>query len=214
MLTITTLGPEGSNHELVAGRYAQSIGIAKYRLVLLQDFHAATALLKRGGADCMVQCAAHPDVAKTIGSNLNDVFVVDTFIAASKPLAVLVRRDAEHPTCIGFHPATREYVDLSRWQLQVEEQSTVKVAEALLAGRYDSGITALEVAERHPEKLRVDAVIGSAQDAWLVYAANSVYAGEVIAWRESPGARFLRALAAESDGSQREGQGFGASPRI
>ncbi|MFT5447730.1 MAG: hypothetical protein ACI9DC_002907 [Gammaproteobacteria bacterium] len=192
MLLIATLGPEGSNHEFVAEEYLRSVGINDMRIVLFEDFAAAVEQLKHGRVDCLVQCAAHPDVSRTIGVNLTEIFVVDTFIAKSKPLAVLTRIEVKHPASIGFHPATREYVDLSHWTEHFEEQSTVRVAEGLLTGRYHSGITALEVGKANPGTLRVDTVIGSAQDAWLVYATRSVYSGKVIAWRDGPGAVLLR----------------------
>lgn len=195
-LLIATLGPSGSNHEFVAEEYSRSVGINDKRIVLFEDFAAAVAQLKSGSVDCLVQCVAHPDVGRTIGANLSQIFVVDTFIAKSKPLAVLTRAEVEHPTSIGFHPATREYVDLSNWTEHFEEQSTVRVAEGLLAGRYDCGIAPLEVVKANPGKLRVDGVIGSAQDAWLVYATRSVYSGKVIAWRHGPGAVLLRNMLA------------------
>jgi hypothetical protein len=43
------------------------------------------------------------------------------------------------------------------------------VGQNLLAGKYDSGIAALQFAEENPDVLVVDEVIGSVQTAWLVY---------------------------------------------
>lgn len=200
MLRITTLGPAGSNHEFVALRYVESIGVPDVRLALVEAFPEAVARLRGGEADCIVQCAAHPEVARTIGANRTEIFVVDTFIAPARPLAILTRRDIAHPRSIAFHPATRSYADLGRWERHVEEQSTVRVAEGLLAGRYDSGITAAEVARAHPGQLRVELEIAPPHDAWLVYATTPTCEGAIVAWRDSPGARLLRATAGVGTG--------------
>ncbi len=176
----------------MAIRYAEFIGVTEFRLALVGAFPEAVALLRSGQADCIVQCAAHPDVAQTIGLNRTEIFVVDTFIAPAKPLAILSRRDVANPRSIAFHPATRTYADLRHWDRHVEEQSTVRVAEGLLAGKYESGITALEVARAYPEQLRVELNIEPPHDAWLVYAMEPACNGGIVAWRDSPGAKLLR----------------------
>ncbi len=193
MITIATLGPEGSYHEFVAIRYAKAIGLSDTRLKFVEEFSQAERLVKTGEADCMLQCPAHPDVARTIGENRQGLFDIDTFIAPAKPLAILSRVDVENPQIIAFHPATRSYADLSQWTTHVEEQSTVTVAQGLIAGRYHSGIAALEVAQAYPETLRVDLRIDAPHDAWLVYAKEAACKEGVIAWQAGPGASMLRA---------------------
>lgn len=192
MLSIATLGPAGSNHELVVRRYLDYLAIADAQVALTSDFAAAVELLRRERVDCVVQCAAHPAVAETIGANRSWLFVVDTFIAPGRALGVLTRSEIESPVSIAFHPATRSYVDLGRWRHHVEEQSTVAVAQGLLAGKYDSGIAALEAASANPDRLRVDETIGAVDDAWLVYARRRVCEHGMVAWRHGPGARWLR----------------------
>jgi len=197
MLAIATLGPAGSNHELVVRRYLRFLGVADARIELTPDFAGAADLLLRERVDCVVQCAAHPAVADTIGANRGWLFVVDTFIAPGRPLGILTRSEIESPVSIAFHPATRSYADLGRWRQHVEEQSTVAVAQGLLAGKYDSGITTLETAHANPDRLRVDETLGAVDDAWLVYARRRVCEHGMVAWRYGPGARWLRQRAAE-----------------
>jgi hypothetical protein len=198
MLAFATLGPAGSNHELVTRRYADFLGLGSARIELVVEFAAAVELLRDGRVDCIVQCAAHPDVAWTIGANRAFLFVIDTFVAPGRPLAILTRADVATPSTIAFHPATRSYANLDRWEHRVEEQSTVAVAEGLLSGRYDSGITALEVVDAHPGRLRIDATIGAVDDAWLVYGPVRVCDDDLVAWTDSPGVRWLRERAARS----------------
>jgi len=198
MLSFATLGPAGSSHELVTRRYAEFIGLRDARIELVLEFAPAVELLRDGRVDCIVQCAAHPDVAWTIGANRTLLFVMDTFIAPGRSLGILTRVEVATPSTIAFHPATRSYANLDRWERHVEEQSTVAVAEGLLSGRYDSGITALEVAEAYPGRLRVDATIGAVDDAWLVYGPGRVCEDGLVAWPGSPGARWLRERAARS----------------
>ena len=206
MLIIATLGPEGSNHELVSVRYAKAIGLVNFRLRLVEEFSRAVMLLKEREADCIVQCAAHPDVARTIGENRQELFVIDTFVAPAKPLAILTRTDVADPQVIAFHPSTRSYADLANWTTCIEEQSTVRVSEGLVSGKYHSGIAPLELAAAYPEILRVDLKIYAPHDAWLVYASQATCVDGIIAWRESPGASLLHAIS-EGVQSQQIGPG-------
>ncbi len=91
-----------------------------------------------------------------------------------------------------MQPATRDYVDTSRWAELVPEISIATVAAGLLEGRFDSGIAALEVAKANPDLLRVDEVIGENIDAWLVYGKEPVTNGDIVAWRDSPAAALYR----------------------
>lgn len=192
MIRVATLGPGGSNHEMVSQQYLDYIGVEHYRIELVQGFSEAVEKVKRGEVDHIIQCAAHPEVAQILGLNQGLLYVIDTFIAPGKPLGVLTRRNVESPVSIAFHPATRSYADLSAWPEKHEEQSTVAVAQGLLAGQYDSGITALEVAEQHPEAIRVEALIETIDDAWLVYGTTRACTNGVLAWPNSPGAKMLR----------------------
>lgn len=186
-LVFATLGPQGTNHALVTGRYLAFHGIAhRARIALYPNFTAAFAALAEGKADHVVMCAVHPDTTGMMAQHWRDAPIVDTFIAPGVPLAVLTRREVTHPRTLGHQPATLRYVDAGRWGEHVAEPTIVAVAQGLLAGRYDSGIAPLSFAGLHPDVLQVDEVIGSPDDAWLVFGRERACAGDLLAWRESP----------------------------
>jgi hypothetical protein len=54
------------------------------------------------------------------------------------------------------------------------------VAEELLAGRYESGLTHLEHLEKHPDELRLDLEIGEIDTTWVVYGTEKRFRGDVI----------------------------------
>jgi hypothetical protein len=195
MLTFATLGPGGSNHELVTRRYLAFHGLRDARIDLVLDFDDAFDRLRLRQVDFIVQVAVHPETATVVGRHFREFFIVDAFVSPSRPLAVVTRRAVGTPTSIGLQPATREYVDLSRWATIVDEISIASVAEALFAGRVDSGITAAEYAEKHPSELRIDEFIGSPDDAWIVYGRERLSGGGMLAWRESPAGRLYRSSA-------------------
>ena len=189
-LVFATLGPAGTNHQYVTERYLAFHGLDA-RIELVPDFDVALDLLLSGRADHIVQCAAHPATATTTARHFRDVFVIDAFVARSRPMGVLTRVGVDRPETLALQPATRAYVDTRRWATVVEKPSIVEVGEDLLAGRADSGVAALELAERHPETLRVDERIGAMNDGWLVYGREPA-AGDLIVWPASPAARLYR----------------------
>lgn len=191
-MIFATLGPTGSNHELVLGRYLRARGLEEARIQLFDAFPPAFEALAAGEADYVLQVTAHPTHSDCVGRYMHRAFIVDTFIAASKPLAILTRTDVEKPASLGLQPATRHYADLSAWSTQIEEPSIVKVAEGLLEGRYDSGITAEEIADRHPGRLRIDRPLGAALDAWVLFSATRLDSDCVI-WPDAPVTRQFRA---------------------
>jgi hypothetical protein len=66
---------------------------------------------------------------------------------------VLTRADVERPRSLGLQPARERYVDASRWKELVLERSIMTVDEGLLAGCFDSDITALYLAVKHTDTL-------------------------------------------------------------
>lgn len=195
MVAFATLGPAGSNHELVAGRYFEFHGLDRARLVLVDNFDGTLEMMVRGEVDHVLQVAVHPAATATVARArfVHDIHVVDCFISASHPLGVLTRREVARPRTLALQPATRDYTDLSAWETLILETSTASVAEGLLAGRYDSGLTALHHAERHPDRLRVDLEIGTVDDPWLVYGRCRVSGGRLLAWPDSPARRLYGA---------------------
>jgi hypothetical protein len=175
-----TLGPEGTCHQRAVGEYARFQGIEDYEFELITDFFAGLEAI-RGREDAfLVQCSAHPLVHKITEKYWNEVFVVDTFIYPTKALAVLSRRDVERPRSLGIVPATEGYIDLSQWEEVIPQISKPLIAEALVRGDYDAGLTHLEHLEKHPDLLRLDLEIGEVDTTWVVYGTSKRFQGEVI----------------------------------
>ncbi len=193
-----TLGPAGTNHDMVTRNYLAFHGLADAEVVLIDDFFEGLALLAAGQADFMVQVAVHPDCAATVSKAHfhHGIHIVDVFISPSRELGILTRAEVARPKTLALQPATSGYADLSAWPDHVPAGSIMRVAEGLLDGLYDSGLTTLELAEQHPGRFRIDAVIGTVDDPWIVYGRQRVAGAGLIAWPESPASRLLRALGA------------------
>ena len=195
-LRIATLGPAGTNHELVTRRYLARLGIERFEIVLVTDFGRAVDDLRAGRVDFLLQCAVHPAMPDTLGANFRDVFAVDCFIADSKELAIVTRRDVADPESIGvLLPANEKYTDLSRWRRRTSYPSLPILFEKLLEGEFDSALVYREFADRHPDAVRVDEVIGSPGDVWVVYGRPRVVDGAPVVWQDGPGARLIRETA-------------------
>ena len=193
MLTFATLGPAGSNHALVTGRYLEAHVIKNAQVRLVDEFGQALVLMTVGDVDFIVQAAVHPAAAETVAKARfkHGFHVVDTFIAPSHPLAILTRRDVTKPRTLGLQPATQHYADTSRWPEIVHLPTTVAVGEALLNREIDSGLTQLALADAHPAALCVDVEIGTIDDPWLVIGRSRTCDGnEILTWQNSPGGRI------------------------
>jgi hypothetical protein len=179
-IAFITLGPTGTCHERAVREYAAFQGIEEFEFELITDFFDGLERL-RGREDAfLVQCSAHPLVHEITEKYWNEVFVVDTFIYPTKHLVLLSRRDVERPRSLGIVPATKGYVDLSQWEEIVDVVSKPIVAEGLLRGDYDSGLTHMEHVEEHGEELRLDLDIGEIDTTWVVYGTSKRFRGEVI----------------------------------
>jgi hypothetical protein len=197
MITFATLGPAGTNHEFVTRRYIRLHEIDDARVELVSDFKSAADGLLRGNYDFVVQCAVHPDTPCTLGSHFRKMFAVDCFISCSRELAVLTRKEVEQPKSIGLlAPATESYVNLDKWERRMSGTSLPLIFEDLLAGKIDSALVYRDYAEKHPDRVRVDEVIGSPDDVWIVYALERTSRGEIQAWKDSPVNTILRRKAA------------------
>lgn len=180
MTTVITLGPEGTCHERAVKRYMEFQGVADYELELTTDFFAGLDKVRRTPNAFLVQCSAHPRVHEITEKYWTEVFVVDTFIYPTKHLVLLSRRDVERPRSIGIVPATKGYVDLSRWEEVIDVVSKPVVAEGLLRGEYDSGLTHMEHVGEHSEELQLDLDIGEIDTTWVVYGRQKRFRGELI----------------------------------
>lgn len=194
MPVFATLGPAGSNHDLVTRRYLDFHRLSGATVVLTDDFATAIAMMARGEVDHVVQVAVHREATETVARAFfrHGIHVIDTFISPSHPLGILTRAEIDRPRSLGLQPATRDYVDTSRWAELIDVASTPMVATGLLEGRYDSGLTALHHADDHPGRFRVDQVIGTIDDPWIVYGREGVTGGGLVAWPDSPAAALYR----------------------
>lgn len=179
-ITFVTLGPTGTCHERAVRRYAAFQGIDEYEIELITDFFVGLEMIRGRDDAFLVQCSAHPKVHEITETHWTEVFVVDTFIYPTKHLVLLSRRDVEKPRSLGIVPATKGYVDLSQWEEIVDVASKPIVAEGLLRGEYDSGLTHMEHVEEHADELRLDLDIGEIDTTWVVYGTQKRFQGEVI----------------------------------
>jgi hypothetical protein len=179
-ITLVTLGPEGTCHERAVREYMAFQGVADYEFDFISDFLDGLERIRGRDDAFLVQCSAHPKVHEVTERYWREVFVVDTFIYPTKHLVLLSRRDVEKPRSIGIVPATKGYIDLSPWEEVIDVVSKPVVAEELLDGRYDSGLTHMEHVEEHADELRLDLDIGEIDTTWVVYGTKKRFQGEVI----------------------------------
>jgi hypothetical protein len=179
-ITFVTLGPTGTCHERAVSRYASFQGIDDPGIEFVTDFFDGLEMIRDRDDAFLVQCSAHPLVHKITEKYWTEVFVVDTFIYPTKHLVLLSRREVEKPRSIGIVPATKGYVDLSRWEEVIDVASKPIVGEGLLRGDYDSGLTHMEHFEEHSDELRLDLDIGEIDTTWVVYGTSKRFRGEVI----------------------------------
>jgi len=179
-LTLVTLGPEGTCHERAVREYMAFQGIEGYELDFISDFLVGLEKIRGRDDAFLVQCSAHPKVHEVTERYWKEVFVVDTFIYPTKHLVLLSRRDVEKPRSIGIVPATKGYVDLSPWEEVIDVSSKPVVAEGLLRGDYESGLTHMEHVEEHGDLFRLDLDIGEIDTTWVVYGTRKRFRGEVI----------------------------------
>jgi hypothetical protein len=180
MITVVTLGPEGTCHERAVRRYMAFQGVEDFGVEFISDFLDGLERIRGRENAFLVQCSAHPKVHEVTERHWQDVFVVDTFIYPTKALAVLSRREVERPRSLGLVPATAGYIDRDDWETIIDVQSKPIVAEELLEGRYDAGLTHLEHLEPHRDVLRLDLEIGEIDTTWVVYGTRKRFKGEVI----------------------------------
>jgi hypothetical protein len=192
MITLVTLGPTGTCHERAAIAYMGFQGVEDFEFEYIGDFFDGLEMIRGRDDAFLIQCSAHPLVHEITETYWKEVFVVDTFIYPTKALAVLSRREVERPRTLGLVPATAGYIDRGDWEEIIDVQSKPIVAEELLAGRYEAGLTHLEHLEKHPDELRLDLEIGEIDTTWVVYGTSKRFQGDVIG---IPSAELFRAAA-------------------
>jgi hypothetical protein len=182
-VTLVTLGPTGTCHERAAIEYMAFQGVEDFEIEFIGDFFDGLERIRGKDNAFLIQCSAHPKVHEVTERHWAEVFVVDTFIYPTKALAVLSRREVEQPRTLGLVPATSGYIDPADWPEIIDVQSKPIVAEELLAGRYDAGLTHLEHLAAHPDELRLIEEIGEIDTTWVVYGTKKRFEGEVIGIR-------------------------------
>jgi hypothetical protein len=201
MIRFATLGPAGSNHEFVMQRYLEFHGLAERACVeLLLDFHEGARQLIAGRVDFMMQVAVHPEVADVVAKHRHSMFVIDAFVSGSREMGIVGKRGVEQVKHLALQPATASYVDASRYGTRIAETSTASVAQGLLDGRYEAGLTYAALAHDHPDRFQLLELIGTVDDAWMLYGRAPVTEGRLVADASSPAARvFARMLEERGD---------------
>lgn len=185
-LTLVTLGPEGTCHERACRAYMDFRGIDDYEFDFISDFLVGLDRIRGHDNAFLIQCSAHPRVHEVTERYWKEVSVVDTFIYPTKHLVLLSRRDVEQPRSIGIVPSTKGYIDLSPWEEVIDVSSKLVVAEGLMRGDYDSGLTHLEHVEQHQELFQLDLDIGEIDTTWVVYGTSKRFDGEMIGIPSKP----------------------------
>ncbi|MFZ1155226.1 MAG: hypothetical protein WAN93_10010 [Solirubrobacteraceae bacterium] len=181
--TFITLGPTGTCHENALRRYLEFQGIPEAHIELVSNFDEGLEWVHDDPHAYLVQCSAHPDVHTITERYRQEVFVVDTFLYPAKEMALLVRVGVESPNTLGIVPAAMGYPDLTRWETVIQELANPIVAERLLAGKYDAGVTLAEYAHKYPDALSVLERYGEVDTTWVVYGQRRRYQGELIGHR-------------------------------
>jgi len=181
---LATLG-RGTNHDFVARRYAQLRGLAVDTLSCDTLKACADAVLA-GDAAYAVICSVHPDTPHLLTAYHKRLFLADTFIAPSKPLAIVTREQIHRPHSVGVFTATLGLSDFSAWrEVVVEKSGTIfDVETQLRRGAYDSALVYRDFLDRVPG-YRLEAEIDSPDDAWLVLGPKRAYRGEIVAARNA-----------------------------
>lgn len=184
---IVTLGPSGTNHEMIAKKYVRMRKL-RANVLLIDDFFDGLEMMRDDQADFMLQVAVHPDFSNVVAKAHFDygIHIIDTFISSSKNLCVITQRGINTPKTLALQPATELYADLSKWEEKIYVSSIMNIADALLSGKYDSGLTTIEFAERYSDKFRVEIKIESVDDPWVLFGKNKVTHGEPVLWEECP----------------------------
>lgn len=181
--TFITLGPSGTCHEHALLRYLEFQGLDGARVELVRDFEVGLERVHEQPNGFLLQCSSHPDVHIVTERYRQEVFVVDTFMFPAKEMGLIVRNEVSEPRSLGVVAAAMGYPDLTRWETVVQEPANPIVAQNLLAGKYDAGVTFVAFGEEHPEALRVLERYGEVDTTWLVYGHRRRYRGELIGQR-------------------------------
>jgi hypothetical protein len=181
--TFITLGPNGTCHQNALLRYLEFQELPGARVELVGDLLEGLELVRRQPNSYLVQCSAHPEVHVVTERYRHEVYVVDTFLYPAKEMGLISRRGIAEPKSLGVVPAAIGYADRDRWRTIIEEPANPVVAQGLLEGRYDAGITLVELGERHSRELQILERFGEVDTTWNVYGRRRRFNGELIGHR-------------------------------
>jgi mannose-6-phosphate isomerase-like protein (cupin superfamily) len=146
---------------------------------LVGNFFEGAEAVRGNPGSFLVQCSAHPDVHTITEHYRHEIYVIDSFLFPAKEMALLARAEVEDPKTLGIVPAARGYVDLSRFDSVTEETANPYVADGLLDGRYDAGVTLHEFVDVYPGAFRVLERFGEVDTSWVVYGGRRRGDGKV-----------------------------------
>lgn len=188
-----TLGPEGTDHERATSAFIDFQGLNEVAEVELVYDLALEGLekVRTEPNSFLVQCSAHGDTNTVNMRYPQEVTMLAVFMYATKELGLIARKGIEKPKSLGLMPATRAYLlDMEDWRdiPAVNEPSKPVVAENLVRGKYDAGITSVECARKNPEILEVVKSFGKVMTSWAVYGRSELsYPKDVFIGHINPG---------------------------
>lgn len=177
MAIFLTLGPEGSCHDNAVKHYCQFHDFKNAEIQYTSDFHQGLEMLRYDQVDFLIQCSAHPQVHLITEKYFKEVFILDSFIFSTKPLALLERTEVSSPKSLGLVKATEGYLPKIEYETIVYETSKPIIGKRLLEGVYDAGLTHLEYYQQNPTQLSVKKLIGEVITTWIVYSKTKCFAG-------------------------------------
>lgn len=185
--TFGTLGPEGTDHERVTKLFIGFQGLSADVELMLDPIADGPEWILDGSNRFLVLCDAHPKIHIVTERYPQEVVPVASFLEATRDLSLIYRRDASEPPTIGLVEATRGYItDLAereeKGETIVDAQSKPVLSRMLLARECDAGITYTDLANQHPDILRIEERYGKVRTTWTVFgrAEHSTYRGELI----------------------------------
>lgn len=168
---LATLGPGGTDHERAAARYIRLRGL-DCQVDLLDDLRSAVPYVLEGPKRLALANSAHPDIDLLTTRAWRSVGIVDVFVLATAPLALVHRTGAKAGGSIALMRSTRGYVELSRWDRVVEVPAKPVALTRVLNHEADWAIVSLAQYQANEARLELAEQIGPVECGWLVYAAR------------------------------------------
>ena len=83
-----TIGPD-TNHDFATRRYLDFLGVNAEALGFVEHPEDGFAALLQRTSDFFVLCSVHPETPGLLCRFAGRAFIVDTFVSASKPMAMV-----------------------------------------------------------------------------------------------------------------------------